>query len=141
MAAAGKGLAEKRLLDPAGSWGASPSAFWCWVLAAPLCAADPGSLLGAAEMGLISLACGVKGWLMSLAGLQDGSGCRMGTAQAAPVEPEDGWQPESVSSPTPNPMGAGSAGCSAAPAQAVGEDCSGSEGLRPPFLWRETQFV
>lgn len=101
-AAAGKNLEEKQLLRPPQLWGASPGAFRCWVPAATLCAADPGSMLGAAETGLISLACGVEGWLMSLAGFQDGSGCRMGTAQAGLVELEDGWWPRSVSPPAPS---------------------------------------
>lgn len=39
------------------------------------------------------------------------------------------------------PAGTGSARCSAAPAWAVGEDCSGREGLGPPFLWGEMQFI
>lgn len=59
-------------------------------------------MLGAAETGLITLACGVEGWLMSLVGFQDGSGCRMGTAQAGLVELEDGWWPRSVSPPAPS---------------------------------------
>ena len=94
--------------------GALPGVFQCWVLAALLCAADAASLLGAAAMGLISLACGVKGWLTSLADLQDSSGCGTGTAPAGPVELEDGWQPGSLSPPAPSPVGAGSASHSAA---------------------------
>lgn len=39
---------------------------------------------------------GAEGWLLSLAGLQDGSGCGMGTAQAGPMGTEDGWQPETA---------------------------------------------
>lgn len=60
------------------------------VWAAPPCPADPGSQRRRDVAGR------AEGWLLSLADLQDGSGCGMGTAQAGPMGPEDGWQPESA---------------------------------------------
>lgn len=76
----GRDPAEMQILHPAapGAWGA------------PLGVGCPRSQQRRDAAGR------AQGWLLALAGLQDGSGCGMGTAQAGPMGTEDGWQPQSA---------------------------------------------